>query len=370
LMSNIMDKVAEELKSHHNDNRKLSDELIGRIVSLSQTMRPYRYLENDKLIEKPLSPERGQLLYSLVNSFLNDETMDKIFAKADFSYADLQGANLSNTYLRRANLVNSSFPKASFKNAFLEGALFTNANLMGAVFDNATLLNVQFDSACLRHCNFYDVSAISANLSFADMSGSRVSGDFSKVIMDGLQLEDAELGLLSLEGARVKTQQSADRFTEFTTIYEAFIQRNYDWQEVMQTNANGDDSYFRLEKSADYELSTMAECDALVLKIIESNRMIRSLKKEMTMAGEKLEILEEASPFGSSDIGMKNDSVYLFRIVGEEDSAILEPKMIVEFDPNEGTLTQIILGENEQRKPLKFSRSLFKQLKAACKTGK
>lgn len=370
LMSNIMDKVDEELKSHHNNNRKLSDELIGRIVSLSQTLRPYRYLENDKLIAKHLSPERGQLLFSLVNSLLHEETMDKIFAKADFSYADLQGANLSNSYLKGVKLKNSSFLDANFQNAFLEGAIFTNANLTGADFENADLLGVQFDTACLHKCNFFNVTANNCNLEYADMRRCRASGNFSNVLMEGLRLEDAELGVLRLDGAQVKTQKSKEGFTKYTKLYDEFIEKNYDWEEVMVSNENGNDNYYRLIQSPDSQMSMMDECTALVLKIVESNSKIRNLKKNMAMKGEKLEVLEESSPFGSSEMGVLPDSVYVFRIVGEEDSAILSPKMIVEFDPINGILQEVKPAEDNVRLPLRFSKSLYKQLKNTCKTGK
>lgn len=369
LMSNIMDKVDEELKNRENNDRKLSDELIGRIVSLSQTLRPYRYLENDELIEKHLSPERGQLLFSLVNSLLHEETMDKIFEKADFSYADLQGANLSNSYLRRVKLTNSSFTDANFQNSFLEGATFTSANLTGADFENANLLGVQFDTACLHKCNFFNVTANDCNLEYADMRGCRASGNFSNVLMEGLILEDAELGVLRLDGAQVRTKASKEGFTKYTKIYDEFIEKNYDWEEVMVANEKGNDSYYRLIQSPDSQMSMMDECTALVLKIVESNSKIRALKKEMAMKDEGLEVLEEASPFGSSEISVSQDSVYIFRIVGEEDSAILAPKMIVEFNPMKGTLTEIRPSENEARLPLQFSKPLYKQMKKSCKTG-
>ena len=369
LMSNIMDKVDEELKNRNNNDRKLSDELIGRIVSLTQTLRPYRYLENDKLIPKHLSPERGQLLFSLINSLLHEETMDKILEKADFSYADLQDANLSNSYLRGVRLTNSSFTNANFQNAFLERAIFTNANLTGADFENANLLGVQFDTACLHKCNLFNVTANDCNLEYADMRGCRASGNFSNVLMEGLVLEDAELGVLRLDGAQVRTKKSKEGFTRYTKVFDEFIEKNYDWEEVMVANEKGNDSYFRLVESVDSQMSMMDECTALVLKIVESNSKIRAIKKEMAMKDEALEVLEEASPFGSTEMGVSQDSVYLFRIIGEDDSAILSPKMIVEFDPNNGTLTEIRLGEENGRLPLQFSKPLFKQMKKTCKTG-
>ena len=303
----------------------------------------------------------------LICSFIG---LYKIFEKADFSFADLQGANLSNSYLRRVKLTNSSFLNANFQNAFLEGAIFTNANLTGADFENANLLGVQFDTACLHKCNFFNVTANDCNLEFADMRGCRASGNFSNVLMEGLRLEDAELGVLRLDGAQVKSKESKEKFTQYTLLYDEFIEKNYDWQEVMVANENGNDSYFRLIQSADSQMSMMDECTALVLKIVESNSKIRALKKEMAMKGEKLEVLEEASPFGSKEVSVLQDSVYVFRIVGEEDSAILDPKMIVEFDPMQGTLTEVKPQQNNSRLPLQFSKSLFKQLKFSCKTGK
>ena len=83
LMSNIMDQMNEEINEQKKGLSKdslavldslgyrLSDPLIGRIAALSQGFLPYRYLEGDTLIETPTSPERGQLLLSLVKSNLD-----------------------------------------------------------------------------------------------------------------------------------------------------------------------------------------------------------------------------------------------------------------------------------------------------------
>ena len=70
LMSNILDKVDREIEEQKRTNPRdsvftLSKSLIGQIVALSHSFKPYRYLEGDSLISKPLSPERGQLLITL-----------------------------------------------------------------------------------------------------------------------------------------------------------------------------------------------------------------------------------------------------------------------------------------------------------------
>jgi hypothetical protein len=59
LMNNVLDKMDEELKSPVNKDRNLSDQLIGRIVALSKSLKPYKYLESDSL-SMTVSPERGQ----------------------------------------------------------------------------------------------------------------------------------------------------------------------------------------------------------------------------------------------------------------------------------------------------------------------
>ena len=102
LMSNIMDQLDREIREQKLEDQakydsigyKLSDPLIGRIAALSQGFLPYRYLEGDTLTEREVSPERGQLLLSLVNSNLDSVTNDKIYQAAKFEYSYLQGADL------------------------------------------------------------------------------------------------------------------------------------------------------------------------------------------------------------------------------------------------------------------------------------
>jgi hypothetical protein len=101
LMSNIMDRVDNELKIANSNSsiRSLSPELIGRIAALSHSFKPYKYLDNKKLVKVPLSPERGQLLLGLIYSKLDTSCLRDIFMKADFSYADLKRVDLENSYL-------------------------------------------------------------------------------------------------------------------------------------------------------------------------------------------------------------------------------------------------------------------------------
>lgn len=73
---------------------RLSARLTGRIVALSRSLRPYRFLDdNGVLQEKSLSPERAQLLLSLMDSGIDMEEINH--SAVTFNQADLRGADLS-----------------------------------------------------------------------------------------------------------------------------------------------------------------------------------------------------------------------------------------------------------------------------------
>lgn len=90
LFSNIMDQMDKELKEDYNIDgiRNLSPQLIGRIISLSERLKPYRFFEDGNLTEKPFSPERAQLFINIVKSKLNQETINSILSEGNFTYSD------------------------------------------------------------------------------------------------------------------------------------------------------------------------------------------------------------------------------------------------------------------------------------------
>ena len=168
IMGDILSDINTELET--KKSKKLSNTLVGRIVGLSRAMKPYRYLVNDKLIEKSISPERGQLLITLCKSDMNSTFLeDEILHESDFTKAELKGANLYNAVLRRVNLKgadlssadllkvdarkarfeNTNFMNADLGYADLRGAMLTNANLSGAILLNTKINNADFSGAIL-----------------------------------------------------------------------------------------------------------------------------------------------------------------------------------------------------------------------------
>lgn len=170
LMSNIMDKIDDELtkREENQKERDLSSQLIGRIVALSQSLEPYRYIKDNKLIEKPLSPERGQLLLSLTKSELSKSTYIKIFKDANFSYSDLSGVTMSGAYLRYAKLDFSNFKGATLPDADVWSASLKGVDFKGAIIKGVNLGESYIDSSI-------------------DLEGSRIEVNWKKNIVKQLK---------------------------------------------------------------------------------------------------------------------------------------------------------------------------------------
>lgn len=152
---------------------ELSKRLVWRIVALSRSLRPYRFLEDGQLNAESYSPERGQLLMSLVASGVE---LKDIFRMGSFESAYLRGAELSNVYLRDTKLSHSNFDNANLiqsnlSDAILNGATFSNAILFNVNVENADMSNVKFGGARLTEPHLMS----GAKLEGADLEGALVS---------------------------------------------------------------------------------------------------------------------------------------------------------------------------------------------------
>jgi len=167
LFNNIMDAIDKELKEDYGNDgiRNLSPQLTGRIIALSTRLEPYYYMQGDSLIDKPLSPERGQLLVGLLESQLDTTTLDKIYAKANFSYADLSGDNLDKVYMKGIRLYYADLSMTKLRNTDFRGACLINANLTNSSLEYANLNNAQL----------YGTNLKNAMLNNANLSESRLA---------------------------------------------------------------------------------------------------------------------------------------------------------------------------------------------------
>lgn len=196
LMSNILDEVNNELKEDVGvlGARDISPQLIGRIVALSNSLRPYRYLGSDSLVGRELSPERGYLLQAIVSSEIDKSSLRRIFKTADFSYADLKKAILSGEYLAGINLTG-----ADLNEVRLDEADLSNANLSDAELNDAVLAQANLRDARLRNTKMSKAYLESANLSGANLSGANLSrANFTSANLQNVRLTNANLSSANL----------------------------------------------------------------------------------------------------------------------------------------------------------------------------
>ncbi len=239
LFSNIMDAVDKELKDDYRNNKKrdLSPQLTGRIIALSTRLKPYRYLDGDTLVAKPLSPERGQLLVSLVESQLDSITMGNIYAKANFQKTDLRAA-----YLDKADLSG-----AYFYGADLNGADLKKANLRRTDLRTADLKKADLSGADLNGADLSGTNLSRANLSRANLSADLSGANLNRADLNRTNLRKADLRAVDLRKARVEKNffQKIQNYKSDSIIGIKYILSNY---QLDSTGNNWGKKYFLKKK--------------------------------------------------------------------------------------------------------------------------
>lgn len=175
-LNNVLNRIDAEIKEQRDSSRvtgmenhdmefHLSEPLIGRISALSHAFKPYRFLDGDELIERPISPERGQLLVVLIKSKLDSETMHHIFENVNFQNADLTDCNISKMKFPGVNLAGSNMSKldlskTDFSNANLSGVDFTGSNLDGVNLKGTDLTNSILKNTKLDNVNLKEAASL------------------------------------------------------------------------------------------------------------------------------------------------------------------------------------------------------------------
>jgi uncharacterized protein YjbI with pentapeptide repeats len=230
VMNDILNKIDAEIRTHPTG--QLSDETIDRIVALCYSFQPYPHLEGDSLSDRKLSPERGQLLQSLVLMKVDSGSLRRLalrapFAGADlrgadlqdinFPQADLQGADLSNANLRGANLHGANLCESLLIRACLNDVILSGANLKRADMEWAELNRAVLDSAQLDGVDLSNATLKSASLTKADLQWSDLSG----VLLQEGNLTAAYLGGVKLTRANLHHANLAEADLRNATLVEA-----------------------------------------------------------------------------------------------------------------------------------------------------
>lgn len=190
----IMGDVLSDINQERRYSKTLSLTLTGRIASLSIAMKPYFYFENGKLIDSPMSPERGQLLLTICKSDLNPSQLsDEIFQNSDFTYAEFENIILRSAHLKDINLAHSSLDFTSLEGANLRNASLEDASLYHVDLIDADLVFVNFSHANLTGSNLMNTKLKNVNFSNAILDSVKVSRmDWLDYIKNDLKLKGAE----------------------------------------------------------------------------------------------------------------------------------------------------------------------------------
>ena len=321
------------------DAADLDRELVLRITSISRATQPYRFLDlgvraqdpgdktrhamlrrradlpktfarmqaafgwpeegaESRLIDRPASPERGQLLSVLLGAGLHNlerlnlAGLDLSFAYlpnaditlltglgARMAYADFSGSYLTEADLGGAALENARFRGAQFRRSsfavvgpertrapylpenapfasFLSGADFdssvqfgtdfTGAVLTAASFDGAVFLGGRFDGAALGAATFRDAVLIGTSFAGAELK----SVDFDGAILFGRDVP-AELAAAAAPGSFVPARFRAEPVTLDEVLAINAVYQNLEPSEVEAAAAGG--TPFRLLRVQSFE---------------------------------------------------------------------------------------------------------------------
>lgn len=221
LFSNIMDLLDQELKEDYNSDgiRNISPQLSGRIISLSQRLQPYKFLDGDTLSKDALSPERGQLLINILKSDLDQETLDILLSESNFQYSLFSGITFSKVALNSIDLSYSTFNRVTFDSVIFNDAVFDKVNFNKISFNTTVFSFAQFENSKIGIAGNHDLSLEYSDLinsvileeefsfignnflgiTHSDVKNSVINGSF-----DILDLSDSKISNLDLIGESKK----------------------------------------------------------------------------------------------------------------------------------------------------------------------
>ncbi len=242
---------------------ELGQPLIARIVALSRSLRPYRYIDyssslsqaaNDaevyepvRLRDRALSPERGQLLVALLNVEISNYL---VFARSapDFSSSDLENVEFHPGLAKLSELTLSG---SSFKNATINSISFEASTLIGVDFSGASLAGSSFSIEEVEN----DIIAPKRRV---DVTGSIFYGadlsdvmfnqailtrsDFRHSLISGASFLNASLECSNFDGAIIDSINAFDNIDDARALVdEQFFGSDFDksmWTVVQENGGN------------------------------------------------------------------------------------------------------------------------------------
>ena len=198
-----------------------------------------------RLIDRPASPERGQLLQTMIRSGLRDYEMLNWFG-LDLSFAVIEDFNLLGISIENAMLAYARFDRAqingsSFRGGALENTSFHRTRIVGSDFSsvfsedakgpykadgevyNTTLAGADFSEAILEGVNFSNTHSGSTIFDGASLTGVNFSGTnlgaatFRGAVLIDVDFGGAFVGSVEFDGAYVFGEDFLDRMAGETS---------------------------------------------------------------------------------------------------------------------------------------------------------
>ena len=250
----------------------LSGLLVGRIIALNKAFKPYRYLdEQGKLTTSMRSPERGQMLISLIESGID---LSEILLKADFGYADLPGATFRSYGSNNEGFIALNYIDLS--NAFLRGARFDMCTLANSVFSDVKGEDLTFYRSDLDNASFYR-----AELQGAYFSSCRMWG----TAFEGANLNGTEFADCDLSGLEEMTESGVGAIFELCILPPrmAHPQTNLRGNYVYLQYGEDSDEYAYLKNDPNYRLDKVSpeDEDIVELEVFEEFTDLKNIRRVM-----------------------------------------------------------------------------------------
>ncbi len=202
LFANVMDAVDTEIKNKHiKENRRLSKQLIGRIVALSKSLKPYKYLSSDSLTTSFVSPERSQLLTYLINANLANTTYSQIFNSGEFTNLELSNVTIKDI---------------KFENLDLSGSILNNVKFNNCQIQSFVLNNIKSENISFNHCVF--------DVIYMEASFVNVLNFISCIIIDELIADGNFLYRINFRYSYSKTLNLHINLVKSLTFQDSFTQ--------------------------------------------------------------------------------------------------------------------------------------------------
>ncbi len=211
------DLKPEDVAYLKNNNNKVPEEILAKIVGLDLKGRDLRYAN----FTEALMPKVDFRKINGVTTKLNKAIFrDAVLFKANMSYAQLQHASLYKVQLQGANLWRAQLQGVSMGLAQLQGSVMYGAQLRDSILRKTQLQGTDLSWARMQNVRLSNAQLQGANLSKAQLQGA----DFTEAQLQGAKLTASSLQNANFQQAQLQGANLSRAELQNTNFQEAQLQ--------------------------------------------------------------------------------------------------------------------------------------------------